>query len=44
MSKLINSLTDKFASMIGFPKHLNSKADYLYIRENFSKDKWKPYY
>lgn len=30
--------------MQGFPKHLNSKADYLYIRDSFPKDKWQPYF
>lgn len=28
--------------MRGFPKRLNTKFDYLYIRENFSADKWAP--
>lgn len=28
--------------MKGFPKHLNSKFDYLYIKENFPADLWKP--
>lgn len=28
--------------MKGFPKKLNSKADYLYIKEHFPKAKWKP--
>ena len=26
--------------MIGFPKNLNSKFDYEYIRGNFPKEKW----
>lgn len=30
--------------MQGFPKYLNSKADYLYIRDNFPKDKWQPFF
>ena len=28
--------------MRGFPKHLNSKADYEYIRSNFDESQWKP--
>lgn len=28
--------------MRGFPKKLNSKFDYIYIKENFPDDKWKP--
>ena len=28
--------------MKGFPKHLNSKADYEYIRNNFPDSMWKP--
>lgn len=28
--------------MKGFPKHLNSKADYLYVKANFPRDKWLP--
>ena len=28
--------------MKGFPKHLNSKYDYYYIKENFPAKKWKP--
>lgn len=28
--------------MKGFPKHLNSKYDYCYIKENFPTKKWKP--
>lgn len=28
--------------MKGFPKHLNSKFDYYYIKENFPAKKWKP--
>ena len=29
--------------MIGFPKHLNSRADFEYVKENFP-DKWRPLY
>ena len=28
--------------MRGFPKHLNSKADYEYIKANFPAEQWKP--
>ena len=28
--------------MKGFPKKLNSKADYLFIKEHFPEDEWKP--
>lgn len=28
--------------MKGFPKHLNSQADYKYVRENFDESQWKP--
>ena len=28
--------------MKGFPKHLNSKQDYFYIREKFPSSMWKP--
>ena len=28
--------------MNGFPKHLNSKADYEYIKANFPAEQWKP--
>lgn len=28
--------------MKGFPKHLNSKEDYYYIKENFPAKKWRP--
>lgn len=28
--------------MRGFPKSLNSKEDYQYVRENFSDDEWRP--
>lgn len=30
--------------MKGFPKHLNSKFDYYYIKQNFPALKWKPYW
>ena len=26
--------------MIGLPKHLNSKDDFIYVKENFPKEKW----
>ena len=28
--------------MVGFPKHLNSKADYEYVKSNFPPEQWKP--
>lgn len=28
--------------MKGFPKHLNTKEDYLYIKEHFERDLWVP--
>ncbi len=28
--------------MRGFPKNLNSKEDYQYVRENFPADEWRP--
>ena len=28
--------------MQGFPKHLNSKFDYEYVRQNFPKAQWAP--
>lgn len=28
--------------MRGFPKNLNTKEDYLYVKEYFSEDLWKP--
>ena len=28
--------------MQGFPKHLNAKFDYEYVRVNFPKEKWQP--
>lgn len=30
--------------MRGFPKHLNTKEDYEYIRQHFPKDLWKREY
>ncbi len=30
--------------MIGYPTHLNTKADYEYIRKNFPKEKWLPHF
>lgn len=30
--------------MIGFPKHLNTKFDYDYVREHFPVSKWLPVY
>lgn len=27
--------------MKGFPKWLNSKADYLYVKDNFPKEQWE---
>lgn len=27
--------------MRDYPKHLNTKADYLYVMENFPKEKWE---
>uniref|UniRef100_A0A6M3KSJ2 Uncharacterized protein n=1 Tax=viral metagenome TaxID=1070528 RepID=A0A6M3KSJ2_9ZZZZ len=30
--------------MIGIPKHLNTKADYEYMRANFPKSAWRPFY
>lgn len=27
--------------MQGYPKHLNTKADYLYVKEHFSKEMWE---
>lgn len=26
--------------MIGLPKHLNSKVDYLYVKDNFPRKEW----
>ena len=28
--------------MKGYPKELNSKEDYLYVRENFPREMWLP--
>lgn len=28
--------------MKGYPKHLNSKTDYLYVKDHFPKEKWQP--
>lgn len=28
--------------MKGMPKHLNSKYDYEYVRDNFSEEEWLP--
>jgi len=28
--------------MIGFPKWLNTKEDYAYVKDNFSPEQWKP--
>lgn len=28
--------------MQGFPKHLNSKFDFEYVRTNFPREKWAP--
>jgi hypothetical protein len=28
--------------MKGFPKHLNTRADYLYIKEHSSPELWRP--
>ena len=28
--------------MVGFPKTLNSKFDYAFIRDNFPPEQWKP--
>lgn len=28
--------------MNGYPKRLNSKKDYLYVRENFPREQWLP--
>lgn len=30
--------------MKGLPKHMNSKYDYLYIKETLPDDEWKPYW
>jgi hypothetical protein len=28
--------------MYGYPKHLNSKEDYLYVKDNFPREQWLP--
>lgn len=28
--------------MVGFPKWLNTKKDFLYIREHFPREQWQP--
>lgn len=28
--------------MIGFPKNLNTKADYEYVRQHFTPELWRP--
>jgi hypothetical protein len=28
--------------VVGFPKHLNTKQDYLYIKEHFPEEQWLP--
>ena len=30
--------------MIGYPKNLNTKEDYEYVRENFPEEKWRGEY
>jgi len=30
--------------MVGYPKHLNSRADYDYVRQNFPAEQWLPSY
>lgn len=27
--------------MKGYPKHLNTKADYIYVKENFKRELWE---
>lgn len=27
--------------MIGYPKHLNTREDYLYVKENFPREQWE---
>lgn len=27
--------------MVGYPKHLNTKEDYLFVKDNFPKSMWK---
>lgn len=28
--------------MVGFPKHCNTKEDYLYVQEHFPREQWEP--
>ena len=28
--------------MVGFPKHLNTKEDYMYVKEKFPESQWRP--
>ena len=28
--------------MKGLPKHLNTKEDYLYVKDNYNKEYWQP--
>lgn len=28
--------------MKGMPKHLNTKEDYLYVKDNYNKEYWQP--
>ena len=28
--------------MKGYPQHLNTKADYMYVRANFPREQWLP--
>jgi len=30
--------------MVGYPKHLNTKADYEYVRQHFPKREWAPHW
>ena len=30
--------------MRGFPKHLNTRSDYEYVRTHFPCEKWEPYF
>lgn len=30
--------------MVGFPKHLNTKEDYEYVRTHFSKNEWEGHF
>ena len=38
---LITLLRKKGVYMKGYPKHLNTKEDYEYVRQNFSKEAWE---